>query len=174
MVRAASTARELGKAEEAPPSLRRFALAPLVGEVAEGEGLADQGPVICLIDIAPGLVLRADPEQIHRVLSNLIRNARQAIEATGQPGTIEVSGGEDEQEWWIRVGDTGPGLPAKAREHLFAAFQGGARKGGIGLGLAIAAELVRGHGGQLELARSDSDGTEFLIHLPKATTDTDR
>lgn len=157
-----------GKAEEAPPALRRFALAPLVGEVAEGEGLADDGPVTCLIDIEPGLVLRADPEQIHRVLSNLIRNARQAIEATGQPGTIEVSAGEDESDWWIRVGDTGPGLPPKAREHLFAAFQGGARKGGTGLGLAIAAELVRGHGGRLDLLRSDAEGSEFLIRLPKA------
>ena len=112
-------------------------------------------------------MLRADPEQLFRVLSNLMRNARQAIEATGQPGTIELSAGEDETEWWIRVGDTGPGLPAKAREHLFAAFQGGARKGGTGLGLAISAELVRGHGGRLELMRSDADGTEFMIHLPK-------
>jgi signal transduction histidine kinase len=100
-------------------------------------------------------MIRADGEQLYRVLSNLVRNARQAIEATGQPGTIEIGAGEDDAEWWIRVGDTGPGLPKKAREHLFAAFQGGARKGGTGLGLAIAAELVRGHGGRLELVRSD-------------------
>ncbi len=157
-----------GKAEEAPPSLRRFALAPLISEVAEGEGLAAEGPVTALIDVAPGMTLRADPEQLHRVLSNLIRNARQAIEATGQPGTIEVSAGEDDRDWWIRVGDTGPGLPPKAREHLFSAFQGGARKGGTGLGLAIAAELVRGHGGTLDLLRSDAEGSEFLIRLPKA------
>ena len=142
-------------------------IAALAGEVAEAEALADDGPVTCLIDIPPGLELRADPEQLYRVLSNLVRNARQAIEATGQPGTIEISAGEDAAEWWIGVGDTGPGLPQKAREHLFSAFQGGARKGGIGLGLAIAAELVRGHGGRLELARSDAEGTEFLIHLPK-------
>ena len=161
-----------GKAEEPPPQLRRVNLAHLVGEVAEGEGLGVETTITCLIDIPPGLMIRADGEQLYRVLSNLIRNARQAIEATGQPGTIEVSGGEDEQEWWIRVGDTGPGLPQKAREHLFAAFQGGARKGGTGLGLAIAAELVRGHGGRLELARSDAEGTEFAIHLPKGTTDT--
>jgi signal transduction histidine kinase len=156
-----------GKAEEPPPQLSRFAFAPLAGEVAEAEGLADEGTVTCLIDVAPGLVIRADREQLFRVMSNLIRNARQAIEATGEPGTIEVSAGEDEAEWWIRVGDTGPGLPARARDHLFAAFQGGARKGGTGLGLAIAAELVRGHGGRLELVRTDSDGTEFAIHLPR-------
>jgi len=158
-----------GKAEEPPPQLRRLNLAQLAGEVAEGEGLGAETQITCLIDIPPGMTIRADDEQLYRVLSNLIRNARQAIEATGQPGTIEISAGEDEGEWWIRIGDTGPGLPPKAREHLFSAFQGGARKGGTGLGLAIAAELVRGHGGRLELARTDEDGTEFTIHLPKET-----
>lgn len=156
-----------GKAEEPPPQLARFALAALAAEVVEGEGIGREGPVSCLIDVAPGLTLHADREQLYRVLSNLVRNARQAIEATGQPGTIEIAAGESDSEWWIRVGDTGPGLPAKAREHLFAAFQGGARKGGTGLGLAIAAELVRGHGGRLELLRSDAEGSEFMIHLPK-------
>jgi len=157
-----------GKAEEPPPQLKRFALRVLAEDVAEAEGLTgEETQVACLIDVPAGLVIRADGEQLYRVLSNLIRNARQAIEATGQPGTIEISGGEDEQDWWIRVGDTGPGLPPRAREHLFEAFQGGARKGGTGLGLAIAAELVRGHGGRLDLARSDAEGTEFLIRLPK-------
>lgn len=158
-----------GKAEEPPPQLTRFALRRLAEEVVEGEGLLGEeaSVVACLVDVPAGLVIRADAEQLHRVLSNLIRNARQAIEATGQPGTIEIAGGEDEQDWWIRVGDTGPGLPPKAREHLFEAFQGGARKGGTGLGLAIAAELVRGHGGRLDLLRSDAEGTEFLIRLPK-------
>lgn len=156
-----------GKAEEPPPQLKRLPLRVLVDEVAEAEGLQGEFTVTGLIDVPASLVIRADGEQIYRVLTNLVRNARQAIEATGQPGTIEIAGGEDEQDWWIRVGDTGPGLPPKAREHLFSAFQGGARKGGTGLGLAIASELVRGHGGRLDLARSDEDGTEFLIRLPK-------
>ena len=171
-----------GKAEEAPPQLTRFPLALLVSEVVEGEGLTPapgagtdtpEGPVICLTDIAPNLTLRADREQLYRVISNLIRNARQAIEATGQAGTIEISAGESDSEWWIRVGDTGPGLPPRAREYLFAAFQGGVRKGGTGLGLAISSELVRGHGGRLELLRSDSEGTEFMIHLPKQAVSPD-
>ena len=156
-----------GKAEEPPPDLRPVALAALAEDVAEGEGLAGDGTATCLIDIPADLMVLADGEQLFRVLANLIRNARQAIEATGQPGTIEISANETDQEWWIRVGDTGPGLPEKAREHLFEAFQGGARKGGTGLGLAIAAELVKGHGGRLELSRSDADGSEFVIHLPR-------
>ena len=157
-----------GKAEEAPPRLTRFALRPWVEDLVDGEGLSGPGPVACVIDVAPGLMLRADSEQLHRVLSNLVRNARQAIEATGRDGTIELACGETDMDWWIRVGDSGPGLPPKARDHLFAAFKGGARVGGTGLGLAIAAELVRGHGGRLELSRSDAQGTEFVIRLPKA------
>ncbi|TGD41874.1 sensor histidine kinase [Pseudotabrizicola sediminis] len=160
-----------GKAEEPPPRLERLALRPLVEEVVEAEGLLGESPVTALIDIPPGFTLRADSEQLYRVLSNLVRNARQAMEAVGQGGVVEVSGGEDDAAWWLRVGDTGPGMPAKAREHLFAAFQGGTRKGGAGLGLAISAELVRGHGGRLELARSDAEGTQFLIYLPKQVSE---
>lgn len=160
-----------GKAEEPPPRLTRFALRDLVEDVVESERLgASVDMVEFLTDVPPRITIRADGEQLHRVLSNLVRNARQALEATGKPGTIEIGGGEDEAAWWIRVGDTGPGLPEKAREHLFTPFQGNARKDGFGLGLAIAAELVRGHGGRLELYRSDEDGTEFLIRLPKTAT----
>jgi len=161
---------KFGRAEEPSPQLRAIALAPLVEDVAEGEGLAGDGSVTCLIEISPDLVVRADGEQLFRVLANLLRNARQAIEATGAGGTIEISAGETPAACWIRVGDTGPGLPKIARDHLFEAFQGGARKGGTGLGLTIAAELIRGHGGTLELARSDAEGTEFLITLPKAVS----
>ena len=155
-----------GKAEEPPPQLAPLRLLPLVEEVLEAESLAPAGLVTALVDLPADLTAMADGEQLFRVLSNLLRNARQAIEATGREGAIEVSGGQDGAEVWLRIGDTGPGLPPKARENLFAAFQGGARKGGTGLGLAIAAELVRGHGGRLELLRSDAEGTEFLLTLP--------
>jgi signal transduction histidine kinase len=158
-----------GKAEERAPVLVPIDLAALATDVAEAEGLVANGDVALLIDVPTGMRVMADAEQLYRVLSNLIRNARQAIEATGAGGTIEISATETVDDWRIRVGDTGPGLPPKAREHLFEAFQGGARKGGTGLGLAIAAELIRGHGGRLDLARSDAEGTEFLIHLPKST-----
>jgi signal transduction histidine kinase len=157
-----------GRAEEPPPRLTRFPLRLLAEDVVAGEGLSETGEgIVGLIDVAPGLMIRADAEQLYRVLSNLVRNARQALEAQGGQGTIEIAGGEDEADWWIRVGDTGPGLPPRAREHLFTAFQGGARKGGSGLGLAIAAELVRGHGGRLDLVASGPEGTEFMIRLPR-------
>ncbi len=157
-----------GRAEEPPPTLSRFMLAGLVSEVVEGEQPpADAAQIDFVIDVAPNLAIRADREQLYRVLSNLVRNARQAIEATGIPGTIEIGAGEEPEGWWIRVQDTGPGLPPRAREHLFQPFSGGVKKGGTGLGLAISAELVRGHGGRLDLVRTDETGTEFKLHLPQ-------
>lgn len=158
-----------GKAEEPPPRLTQFALRPLVDELIETERettAQSATPVEFLVDVPSQLMLRADSEQVFRVLSNLVRNARQAIEATGAAGTIEISAQDMDDGSAIRVIDTGPGLPKRARENLFAAFQGGARKGGIGLGLVIASELIRGHGGQLELVRTGDEGTEFRISLP--------
>ena len=160
-----------GKAEEPAPTLTRFNLGKLVGEVVEAESLAaGEAEVEFVTDVPAGLNIRADREQVYRVLANLARNARQAIEATRRPGTVEIGAGEDEALWWLRVGDTGPGLPEKAREALFKPFAAGGRKGGTGLGLSIAADLVRGHGGRLELARSDSEGTEFMLYLPRDLT----
>jgi signal transduction histidine kinase len=162
-----------GKAEEPPPRLAPVPLRPLLAEVVETERLAAEGSEIeFLVDVPEGLVLQADGEQIFRVLSNLIRNARQAIQATGQPGTIEIAADPCPDGVAIRVIDTGPGLPQKALDNLFHAFQGGARKGGTGLGLAIAAELVRGNGGSLELVASGPQGTEFRLTLPRAAETT--
>ena len=156
-----------GKAEEPEPRLIRVDLAEIVDDVLASERLAIGEADVSLSEDIPGrMQLLADPEQLYRVISNLVRNARQAIVATGEPGEISVSAREDEAAWRIRVSDTGPGLPKKARDHLFRPFQGGTRKDGTGLGLAIAAELIRGHGGTLALEKSDETGTVFMITLP--------
>lgn len=157
-----------GRAEEAAPQPRDVDIAAMVREVAEADGIGSDTPVTLAIDAPKGLQVWADPEQLYRVLSNLIRNARQAIESAGMAGQITVSAGQTPVEYWVMVADTGPGLPERARAHLFEAFSGSARKGGTGLGLAIAAELMRGHGGRLELLRSTDQGTAFILHLPKA------
>ncbi|MEM9395323.1 MAG: HAMP domain-containing sensor histidine kinase [Pseudomonadota bacterium] len=158
-----------GKAEERQPELTRFQLAPLVEDVLSSERLSSQTELVNFVsDIPPGIMVRADNEQLYRVLTNLVRNARQAIEVTGAQGQICITAREEDTDWIVCVADTGPGLPAKARENLFTAFQGGARKGGTGLGLVIAYELIRGHGGLLELKGSDENGTEFRISLPRS------
>ncbi|MGR3508062.1 MAG: sensor histidine kinase [Sulfitobacter sp.] len=157
-----------GRAEEPSPTLTVVALDQIIADVIDGERLAVEGVDIRFdVQIPKGLMVRADPEQLYRVLANLVRNARQAIVAAGRPGKITVTAISDDIAWTIKVCDDGPGLPPKAREHLFTAFRGGARKGGSGLGLAIAAELVRGHGGKLELGTTGPSGTIFTVTLPK-------
>lgn len=158
-----------GRVEEPPPTLARVQLAAIVGDVIDGERLAaGDNDISFAEDIPAGLTLRADGEQLYRVILNLVRNARQAIVASGKPGEIGLSAFEDDEAWHIQVTDTGPGLPPKAREHLFQAFQGGVTKGGSGLGLTISAELLRGHGGRVDLIRTGPTGTEFAIWLPKS------
>lgn len=157
-----------GKAEEPSPTLTMLPLSEVVDEVIESEVLAVGDFALQFEnEVPPTLKLRADREQLYRVLANLIRNARQAIVATNKPGKIRISARDEADKWWIDIIDTGPGLPPKAKEFLFTPFQGGARKGGSGLGLAISAELIRGHGGNLSLAGTDESGTCFSICLPK-------
>lgn len=159
-----------GKAEEPSPTLTLTTLDQLIGDILDSERLAVGDYDLSLSEsIPPMLTLRADPEQLYRIILNLVRNARQAIIASGNPGSVNVSAYEDQENWWVEVADTGPGLPAKAQEHLFTPFQGGVRHGGTGLGLAIAAELVRGHDGILQLDRTGPGGTVFSIQLPKGS-----
>ena len=158
-----------GRVDEPAPALTRVNLARIVSDVFDSERLAAGDDDISFAeDIPVGMTLRADGEQLYRAIFNLVRNARQAITATGKAGEISIKSFEDDNAWWIVVSDTGPGLPPKAKEFLFQPFQGGARKGGSGLGIVIAADLVRGHGGRLDLASTGVDGTVFKIQLPKA------
>jgi len=158
-----------GSVDEPAPRLTRVSLAEIVDDVVAGERLAvGESDVSFIEDIPPAMSVRADGEQLYRVIGNLVRNARQAIVATGKPGEIVINAQETDAVWEISLTDTGPGLPAKAQEHLFEAFQGGTTRGGSGLGLAIAAELIRGHGGRLDLERTDETGTRFVISLPKS------
>ena len=152
-----------GRADEPAPQRRNFALSELVAEVADAVGLPADGRIAWRSEINNGLKVTADRDQLFRVLLNLGRNAVQAIPAVGEirVKAVEVEGGVT-----IDVEDTGTGLPGAAREHLFEAFTGAARAGGTGLGLAIARELIRAHGGEIELAESGPSGTRFSLFLP--------
>lgn len=160
-----------GRAEELPPEPTTFPLRPLVIEVLENEraAAATSGPAASAAfeaEVPEAMRVRADADQLYRVLSNLVRNAAQAIEASGTAGRIVIRGAETGGRSEIRVVDTGPGLPQRARDHLFQPFRGGVRQGGTGLGLVIAAEIVRGHGGSLDLEETGAKGSTFRISLP--------
>jgi signal transduction histidine kinase len=68
----------------------------------------------------------------------------------------------------ISLADSGPGVPERLRARLFQPFAGSGRPGGAGLGLAIARELAQGHGGDLLLTRTGSEGATFELRLPDA------
>lgn len=159
-----------GKAEEAAPERRIVDLHALVDDVFDAELLVRDGGggsrVSFANEVAPQTRIEADPEQFYRVLLNLVRNARQAMENQPEGGKVVIACDARPGEHCITVSDTGPGLPTKAIEHLFKPFQGGQRRGGSGLGLAISAQLVLGHGGRLELAETTTAGTTFVITLP--------
>ncbi|MGV6840608.1 MAG: sensor histidine kinase [Planktomarina sp.] len=156
-----------GKAEEALPTLEPLVLTQLVSEAIETEQPAAPTGIELVNAVPPHLAVLADKDQLYRVLTNLVRNARQAMVHTNKGGTIKIDATESDRETTITVTDTGPGIPEAAQKNLFKAFAGSTTKGGSGLGLVISAELIRGHGGRLELASSDTDGTTFAIILPK-------
>jgi signal transduction histidine kinase len=159
-----------GRAEEASPRREPMALRLLVTEVGDGLGLPREGSIGFNVEMDEGLHIDADRDQLYRVLSNLCRNALQAIEqqemATGQ---IRVVAARNGRQVTIDIRDDGPGVPEKARTHLFQAFQGSARQGGTGLGLAVAHELVTAHGGSIQLLDTEG-GTAFRIEIPDRGT----
>jgi len=155
---------QFGRAAETEPRRSMLRLEDLVIEVGEGLALPRAG-LDYRIEMEKGLLVDADRDQFYRVLNNLVRNSVQVIEqaagevasrpATSGPAAsgdhlqneIVVSARRSGREVTIDVRDSGPGVPQKARANLFRAFQGAARKGGTGLGLAVAFELVTAHGG---------------------------
>ena len=160
-----------GRAGEPSPRLEWVDLSDIVTEVAALETLAlNVSDGINITYHGPNLTLRADPEQLHRILQNLVRNARQAMQAASCKGDIVIAATQTNATWTITVTDHGPGLSQKAHDKLFQAFAGGTRKDGTGLGLAIAAELVAGHGGTLDLRATGPDGSVFGFDLPKSLT----
>lgn len=158
-----------GRAQEAAPDRRMILIETVVAEVRETAGLAAEASIAWVTAIERGLSVDADPDQLFRVLLNLVRNAAQALESHGSgttgPQQIRITGKREGAVAILEVSDTGPGVPEKMRERLFEAFQTSGRPGGSGLGLAIAAELVRAHGGDIHLVEG-TIGATFRIVIP--------
>ena len=163
-----------GAAQEPPPERKTIPVEPLIEEVHEALGLGLDVPIRWIVSVERGLTVEADHDQLFRVLVNMARNAVQALEARGarDPARdqIRITGRREGSVVVIEVSDTGPGVSEKARTHLFQAFQGSTRAGGAGLGLAIAAELVRAHGGEIRLVPG-TIGATFSITIPDRAVD---
>ncbi len=160
-------AQTLNFTREGPPilDLSHFDLFDLVQDVGEGLPRPASGQPAWLNRLEVGTDVEADRDQLFRVLSNLGHNAIQAGATE-----VAVSARRSGDRFVIVVADNGPGLPPRAREKLFQPFEGSARADGTGLGLAIARDLMRAHGGDIELETSDADGTCFCLVLPMTQT----
>ena len=163
----ASDVLNYGKTQEAPPLPATLRLAPALEAAAEDAGLSDGG-VRLSADIDPDAEVSADPDQLHRILVNLLSNARQAMAASPgrAPGRVRVSLERRGPDMVVRLADNGPGVPEKAMPRLFQPFAGSGRAGGAGLGLAISRELAQGHGGDVVLVESGPEGSIFELRLP--------
>jgi nitrogen fixation/metabolism regulation signal transduction histidine kinase len=108
--------------------------------------------------------VRVDPEQMRRVIINLVDNA---IEAMDRQGTIVIETAHEPANSLVRVtvADDGPGIPPEERDKLFLPYY--STKGrGSGLGLAIVRRIVAEHGGSIDLTENTPRGTRFTIELP--------
>ena len=168
-VKLASGVLAYGKTQEAAPESRPVLLAAAIEAAAEEARLAEKH-IKLTHQVGPTEQVSADSDQLHRILVNLLRNAREAIEHHGaaKAGRIEVTLRRAGEVSLVRVSDNGPGLPDRARERLFLPFAGSGRPDGAGLGLAIARELAQGHGGDLILAETSAKGAVFELRLPGA------
>jgi two-component system osmolarity sensor histidine kinase EnvZ len=148
---------EGGEAAETAP------LRELIEEVCEG---ARRAGARVAVDVEPGLSAKIRPNALKRALSNLVMNGAVHGESVAVAARARPSGGVE-----ITIDDDGPGIPEAQYEEAFKAFSRldasrNQNAKGVGLGLAIARDVARGHGGDITLARSALGGLRAVMRLP--------
>jgi signal transduction histidine kinase len=172
---------ELERVERSVSHLLRFARdedvalhAVRLGEVVEGAlamlaERADKEGVELRHELDTDGELEGDPEQLRRVVLNLVGNSLDALhDANTASPRVDVQLGDDlsGSEVWLRVRDNGPGIPADERARIFRPFHT-SKTAGTGLGLAITKKIVEAHEGSIEVEAGPGGGAEFLVTLPK-------
>lgn len=162
-----------------PPAVRPVALRPVAAAVAELLRFeTTKRKVSFQANVPDGLPpLAADPDQLQQVLVNLIMNSCDACSAGGHVMLTAQAEPEGGAEPWPRlrleVADDGCGIPAESQHQVFDPFFTTKKRGqGTGLGLAIVAQIVRNHGGQIELESAFGAGTRVRILWPAAASST--
>ena len=125
---------------------------------------AERGGVTIEIQPAEDAAANVNRVQFELVVHNLLRNA---IQATGAGGAVQMLIGRNGATVWFEVRDTGPGVPEELRERIFEPFvttrQG---RGGTGLGLAITRDIVVAHGGTIRALPRETGGTAMRVEVP--------
>ncbi|MHC4601428.1 MAG: PAS domain S-box protein [Planctomycetota bacterium] len=123
-----------------------------------------RGRVDVALRIDTGLAVDGDRALLGQVWINLLSNAFQAVEGEGR---VEVSADRDGGEAVVRIRDTGVGIPAAIQEEIFEPFYS-VKQDGVGLGLSLSLDIVRGYGGEISVASEPGKGATFVVHLPAA------
>lgn len=148
--------------------VKRQKLRPIITDALNFVRLHDPRQRVQLVnDCLAHTEVVAERTLMFRILYNLALNAVQAMKGQKSFCQIRIRASSDEEHCVIRVSDSGPGLPSEQRGTLLMPHMGGVRQpDGTGLGLKIVADLVSWHGGRMEIAHSDGNGTQFEIILP--------
>ena len=138
--------------------------------IEELEPLARRADVSLSANTQDACQATASADMLYRCVLNLVDNA---VKHSGEGAVVTVDAGCEGERVWIRVRDTGPGIPPEDLEHVFERFYRVDRsrvrgRGGSGLGLAIVRELMDSMGGSVEVASEPGKGATFTLHLPHA------
>ncbi len=150
----------------------------LLGQVAAAHQARAEGAGVTLVveAAAPGPELCADPVRLRQAVGNLVSNAVRHTPRGGRVTlrayAVDAGGGTV----LVEVADTGSGIPARDLPHVFDRFwraekSRSRRTGGSGLGLAIVRKLVEAHGGTVEAASTEGEGSTFVLRLPATPPD---
>jgi two-component system osmolarity sensor histidine kinase EnvZ len=134
-----------------------------IGGVLEEVAAGARRAGACVDVEAERLTLHLRPDAIRRAITNLVDNARR------HAGRVVLSSLAAGKSVLVMVDDDGPGIPAERRESVFRPFETGA-DGGTGLGLTIARDIVRAHGGDITLEESPLGGLRARVRLPLPLT----
>jgi len=150
-----------------PLSVEPVVLKPFFGGVIDRvrQRWGPEGRTVSLIEDYQVTTANLDPLQIERVLNNLLDNAYEA-----GAGKVDLTAHATEEALVIVISDNGAGIPDAAVAHLFDAFKGSTKRGGTGLGLHNAAEIIHAHRGTIELMDTGQESTRpttFRIDLPQ-------
>jgi len=151
-----------------PPQFQQIQLNDFVQNVARlfqaQLSAPERAPIACKLELAePMEPVAADPDLLHRALSNLVLNA---MDAMPQGGTLTLRTRQVGDLSYVEVSDTGAGLTPEECERLFTPYYT-SKPHGTGLGLAIVQSVISDHGGRISVRTEPGHGTTFVIELPR-------
>jgi signal transduction histidine kinase len=134
-------------------------------KLVQPKALDEAVNLVCELAANPDEIF-ADRASIRQVILNLVMNAIQAVEGLASKREVHVKTRAGDGQVVLEISDNGAGMPAEVRKRLFQPFTTSNKTSGIGLGLAITADLVKLHHGQIDLVEGRQSGTTFRVTLP--------